>query len=406
MLTWCSSDSTNGITTRSNITYSSKSHSDVKTAYHLGVSEMAKRKLGRTSSQGSTDPSRETSPSDTPEHKRPPQRPPPPNIQKSNATNQAPPTSNFFETLDWHESNEPMLNDEDEDADREEGHSEQHKHQGINQEGYSTVDRNSINQEPTTEKLFNADFHQVPQSSEPETVDLLNLGGDSSQSITSSMNLLDIGSSSEPSNVDLLSGAVPSPVRSANQSPVPQPSVNLLGDTFDPFQQVAASSQPQPQTAQPNAFDPFGISASEPSSGLDEFGMFHSSTEAQPSQKSTGKTDDFLNFIATPSPSQTSAAAAASPTDLIGGWNTGNLSSSASNPPASVNTQSSINSSAFGNLGTAMGMPRNASGTTLGMAQGTQKPNVGMPRNNSGPNLGGSTAAPPKPADPFADLGK
>ena len=374
------------------------------------MSERARRKLGHTNSQGSTEPSRETSPSDTPEHKRPPQRPPPPNIHKNDADNEPVSTRNFFETLDWQQSNEPMLNDEedgDDDDDDDGGGGdqlEQCKEEVINlTEGYVTASQNSTGQESKMEKLFDADFTQVQLSKEPETVDLLNIGGESAQSVTNSMNLLDIGSSSEPSNVDLLSGAMPSPVRSANQSPVPQPNVTLLGDTFDPFQQVPVPpSQSQPTHS--DAFDLFGVSTSQTTSGLDQFGIFQSGMEPQSSKKSTVETDDFLSFVAMTPASQISAATT-SPSDLAGGWNTNNLASATSKPPTSGTGQSGQNSSAFINLNSDIGMPRNASGTTLGMSQSCNKPNVGMPRNNSGPNLSGSATVPQKPADPFADLG-
>ena len=259
--------------------------------------------------------------------------------------------------------------------------------------------------EPHTERLFDDGFSEAASKPGLETVDLLNIGGgaESSHGMPDRIDLLDIGVS-EPSNFDLLSGSTQNN-RSATQSPTHPMDADLIGGTFNPFQQASGTSAAA-QPSQPKVFDPFATSASHASAGLDGFDLFQSApSEPQISQASVSESDPFMNFM---DPMQNSGAAA--PTnDLMGGWNANNLASSTSSlPGAGATTPPRQTNSKPGGLGAGLGMQgmhRNASGTTLGMPMNGSTGNLGMPRNNSGPNLSESSGGPQQSMDPFADLG-
>ena len=324
----------------------------------VGVSQRAKRKLARSGSASSNEYSQDDSSSpataprsaggqstDSPsgQRKQPPSRPPPPKANENK-----PKTGNFFETLEWQEEGGSLL-DNGEDGEIHEGHR--------NGEG----------------KLFDADF-----GSEPQTVDLLNMGGDGGGAATSGMSLLDMGGP-EPTTLELLTGDTMNSTsagggQSANllddffgggappAQPQPPAAPQNQPNTFDPFQSLGGGSPKPPRPSQPPKTAP----AAKKADAFDLFDPFQDLTTTTNNSSASQNKPNNLN-----SNSNTGGGGGV---DLMGGWNSSSLSANNATSP--------------GFIGSAGGAPMGMGGV----------PQRTTPSPMSGP--------PPKANDPFGDLGK
>ena len=373
------------------------------------MSERARKKLGRSGSQTSTES--DMSPTEplpsadgqftekATENKPAPPRPPPPGGSRPQP---GPPEqvgrSSFFDTLEWQESSAPMLDLSDSDEDGEVQH-HRIRNESV-EDGFADLTSQRVNssenkakEQPAKDANF---FDAFPEDSNQETkeqpgtetIDLLNMSGSQSTGLTEQVDLLDIGGP-EPSNFELLGGSMPDPMTASTSSN--QGQADLLGggaSTFDPFQDLASQSRPvrqSPTVENQGTFDPFqqaepqGAPApsTQQGSNFDDFDIFQSNPP------SAAASSDLFGMMSG-SASQTSASSS-STKDLMGDW--GSASVNLGVPQAS--------------------MPRNNSGPNLsaGMHHLNSGSNLagGMARTGSGQNL---SKGPTQNTDPFGDLGE
>lgn len=306
------------------------------------------------------------------QRRQPPGRPPPPRPADPNK-----PKENFFNTLDWKEEGEGLLDEEEEETRRPRNDSAE--------DGFADL---SENRQTSGVKLLDTDFGQ------PETVDLLNINSAGSPAtngvatgdqLSDGMSLLDIGGP-EPTTLELLTGVSEPSQPSANKpgnllddgfdffggpSEVkPAADQNKPNNTFDPFQSVPTEGSPKPpRPSQPPKSAPT-VSKKE-GAGLDIFDPFQDFTTQSSQSKGSS---DFLGLGEEAKPSKKTASGHAPTDDLMGSWGGSDFGGAA-------NTATSP-----GFLG---------SGGPMGMG--------GMPQRTQPSPMGGP---PSKPNDPFADLGE
>ncbi len=360
------------------------------------MSERARRKLGRSGSQGSTDASQESSsPADSPARELPvfttqddaPQRPPPPHSSKVPPGRPPPPhssadpghtqpqqteehtdgKSNFFDTLEWRESNQGLLG-EDDDSDGDSGAVYDRSEQGTVEDEFAALssERAGAKTDSSVPKVEVTENGLDGRQAGGATADLLNMGSAQQAAPPSNApNLLDMGGP-EPTNFDLLSGFG----GTAAAAPPPAAS-NPPKDTFDPFQNfTSTSSQAQSTAPNKNQFDPFMSSTTTQQQTSNDFGHF------DPFGNSAPKSD-------------TKQVNGGTQPDLMAGWDSTPLQTSGS----------------ASNLSTGRHTPT-LQPPAAGMGSNSNIPRVySSPGFSTQPQGAGANNA-QKSADPFGDLGK
>lgn len=398
----------------------------------FGVSDRAKMRLTRSSSQSSS------SETDSPVHV--------PRTQDRQTKQEDKPTEvkekpapisgkNFFASLNWQgDANEQGAESDSKPKSIFEMESEQNLLDGESDDDddFASLshDRKSHNRNMGTPE------RQKPQQN-GNTVhaDLLNINS-SPAHVEREIDLLNIN---DPSNVDLLSGSDTNNTGKADTGGTFDPFQNLgssqpqqnntkakdTSGTFDPFAELSSSTPSQKQTS--NTFDPFQDFAStnkeesKPQSSTNQNGAFtafdllgntesssssntfdpFSQVQSEPATKHKEK-DEFLEFME----SKTDSGTDDEP-NLMGNWSTPiiNIPGGSS---SSVNLTKSNSASNFQQQFPGGNIPRNNSGTFMGGqpamggmgSMGQTAMGGAKPASGSTGNLG-----PQQKADPFADFG-
>lgn len=374
-----------------------------------GVSDRARRKLSRSGSAGSTEHAPDeplsnahSSPAGT--RRKAPDRPPPPGAKQppgrpaQGPGNDAAPhsgpvgNSNFFQTLEWQDQHETLMDDTSDD----DGHRPRHdstedefaalSSQRVNVNDFVAMSGPSANNNQDTgpdkaANFFDAEFGDAHTTPGEPVVDLLNMGAESSAApdeLAAGVDLMDI--KPEPSTLELLTGMAE-----------PEPMGNLLGDGFD-FLGPAQSGGSDRST--PDPFPTQAPSQVPVSNNLGDFDLFQSAAGADSmtgsfhsdNKPSAVPDDDFLGFMDSSMPSsgpdlipnKPSDFMSSSGPDLMGDW-------------GAAPAKSGMGNAAQSGMG---GAGLHATTTTKGGTTPTS------------PDFGNQPPPPKTKGDPFADLGE
>ena len=340
-----------------------------------GISEKAKTRLHRSSSQSSNDspkhipngePEREA---DTRQREQPSQNQsrPPQTAQNQKQQNETQSgmfgKSSFFDTLEWSgeqaengtSQTEPVqetrLPTEDEEtllgntSDDDDGFAALRVSENGDNMGQSG---NLLTTKPV--HISKSESNMFDEEKKTETVDFFNMNADSG--VNKSVDNVDLlKMEKDPSNIDLLGGTT-----NFQTDAGPKDMFSSNNDTFDPFQAFSATKQDPPavNVTQPkkenefNTFDPFSSSGAGTSDA------------------------DFFNGLSSNTQSTENTQSSAGGADLMGSWDTHVSGGFNGSPNHSRNSSSSNIAGSSG-----AGLPHTGSGTF-------QMPGSEIPRNNSG----------------------
>ena len=420
----------------------------------VGLSERAKQRLTRSTSQSSSE-------TDSPKHmpKTPERRAPVENRNEQGrdklseytddraSKNVISSAKDFLGGLDWrnaagneeesmpkqpldYEQGEGLLDGSDDEDDFVALSQER-----VRSESSNNLDSDSRRNNASATNIFGEPIVNGSDTKQSDDVDLLNMGGVQnarSDNLASDVDLLNI---SEPSHFDMLSG---------NSDVTSGSNVNSSDGTFDPFAGLTGAKPENVQSSKPevkvnnagfanfdpfggsssssntnNTFDPFGGSGNQDNNTFDPFANKGKSEKKQndtfdPFGGSKTVENDFESFDPFAKKSGQSK-----PQDdgvnLLGSWTSNNITNSIPNPNIPRNNSGSnlrqSHSASNLNPGMTSGIPRNNSGT-FGMGGMGQQQQAGIGASRSGNNspitIGRQqgSAGNQQKSDPFAEFGK
>ena len=410
----------------------------VKYVYLSGISERAKTRLQRSSSQSSNDspkhiPNGETEQSpdtgrrekvnanqsekDQSRNQRPQREPHSVNVGRSS----------FFDTLDWSqeekanaepvqetkqptEAEETLLGNTSDDDDgfaslrnSDQGNKEEQNTGNMGQSGNLLLNMKPVHISKSESNMFDEE-KKTPKT---EVIDFFNMNSDSG--VNKSADNVDLLTmEKDPTNIELLSGTA------AVQSSADKKDLfSSNNDTFDPFQAFAAKKQEPPpaSVSKPkvqnefNSFDPFS-SSSDAKSDSDHFGGLNSQT-ADGGEDLMGSWDTHVaGFSNSPNLSRNSSSSNIAGSSGIHASNSGTFQMGGADIPRNSSPFQPMGAGTF-QMGGA-NIPKTGSGTFQPMGASSN-----MPKNNSGTfqpmgqaqGFGMKGQAGGK-ADPFADFGE